>query len=398
MPDQANDCGDLDNVDIHAPAFARDPYPTYARWREQCPVSYAAQYGGFWTLTRYEDVRQAAMDWRSFTSSVAGVTAIPMITHRNEPQLPIELDPPLHSRYRALVNPVFSAERIAQLRPRITEIATGLLDPILSAWHGRCDLVNDYAVPLSVNTLAAFTNLPVTDAARWVGWIRRMFDLKHPADAKQANAEFGAYVNRLIAARRQERTDDFISMLMNSEVDGHRLTDKELYSFCTVVFGAGFESTADALGVMLWWLGAHPDDFQRLQREQTLITSAIEEFLRYSSPIQLFGRNAAHDLTLHGRTIPSGDVVALGFGSANHDPNMFPTPEQCILDRAPNRHLTFGAGPHLCIGAPVARMELLVTVELFLERVRRFTVNAEPDWKTRGDRRGLATLPAVLHG
>jgi cytochrome P450 len=397
MPEHADECGDLDNLDIHDPAFARDPYPTYARWRDRCPVPYTDKYGGFWTLTRYEDVRQAAMDWRTFTSSVVGVTAIPIITHRTEPQLPIELDPPLHSRYRALVNPVFSVERIAHLRPRIVAIAAGLIDHMLDDLQGRCDLVSEYAVPLSVNTLAAFTNLPATDATLWVNWIRRMFDVKHPVDAKQASGEFGAYINDLIASRRQQRTDDFISMLMDSEVDGHRLTDKELHSFSTVVFGAGFETTADALGVMLWWLGAHPDDYRRLTQEPALIPPAVEEFLRYSSPIQLFGRNASHDLTLHGRAIPGGDVVALAFGSANHDPAAFPEPERCVLDRSPNRHVTFGAGPHLCLGAPVARLEMHVTLELFVQRIAAISVTAEADWKTRGDRRGVATLPATLH-
>lgn len=396
MTDHNDDCGDLDNLDIHAPDFARDPYPTYASWREQCPVPHTDRYGGFWMLTCYEDVRQAAMDWRSFTSSVVGVTAIPIITHRTEAQLPIELDPPLHSRYRALVNPVFSAERIAHLRPRVAAIAADLIDHMLTDLDGGCDLIADYAIPLSVNTLAAFTNLPAADAPQWVSWIRRMFDVRHPADAKQASGEFGVYIDNLIAARRQQPADDFISALMESEFDDHRLTDKELHSFCTVVFGAGFETTADALGVMLWWLGTHPDDYRRLAQDPAMITSAVEEFLRYSSPIQIFGRNASHDVTLHGRAIPGGDVVALAFGSANHDPGVFIEPARCMLDRAPNRHVAFGAGPHMCLGAPVARMEMQVTLEQFVKRVTALTVAPQADWKTRGDRRGLATLTASL--
>ena len=141
-------------IDIHAPDFALDPYPTYAELGEQCPLvhsdKYADEFGGFWMLTRYDDVKAAAVDWRAFTSSVPGVTAIPIITRRTEPALPIEVDPPLHSRYRALVAPMFSPERVEALRPRVEAIADGLLDPISAA--GRADLAQDYAVKLSLQT------------------------------------------------------------------------------------------------------------------------------------------------------------------------------------------------------------------------------------------------------
>ena len=221
----------------------------------------------------------------------------------------------------------------------------------------------DYAVPLSARTLAEFTGLPRSDADKWVTWIRRMFDVHNREGGARASQEFGVYIDELIAARRSEPCGDFISMLMESEVDGHGLTDREIRSFCTMRFGAGFETTADAISVSLHYLAAHPDERRRLAEDPRLIPTAVEEFLRYISPLQNFGRNATRDIELHGQTIKAGDVVALGFGSVDHDPAAFPDPERCILDRAPNRHLAFGAGPHLCLGAPVARLEMAITVQ-----------------------------------
>ncbi|HVA88264.1 MAG TPA: cytochrome P450 [Chloroflexota bacterium] len=385
-----------EDLDIHAPAFALDPFSASRRLREECPVAHSTRHGGFWLLTRYEDVRRAATDWRTYTSSVVGVTAIPIITQRTEPQLPIELDPPLHSRYRSLVNPVFYPERIEELRPTITALATELIDHLLE--RGEGDLVADYAVPLSVRTLAAFTGLPAADAHRWVGWIRRMFDVRDRADGARASQEFGAYIDELLVARRQNPTGDFISLLLESEVEGHRLTDKEVHSFCTVQFGAGFETTADAISVALYYLAEHPADRVRLFADLDLIPLAVEEFLRYVTPIQIFGRNATRAVELHGRTIGEGEIVALSFGSANHDPTVFPDPDRCVLDRAPNRHLAFGAGPHLCLGAPVARLEMAITLQAFAGRMPEFRVapGRTATWKTRGDRRGLGELPVVL--
>jgi cytochrome P450 len=361
-------------------------------------VIHSRHYGGFWLLTRYEDVRNAALDWQTYTSGVPGVTAIPIITRRTEPMLPIELDPPLHSRYRALLSPVFSKERIARMRPTIEAIARRLVDRLIE--QGGGDLVADYAVPLSVETLAEFTNLPKSDSARWVAWIQRMFDVTRPEDSAQASHEMGRYVDQLITDRRQAPGHDFISLLMEAEVDGHRLADGEIHSFCTVVFGAGFETTADAMSLTLYHLAEHPGDHRRLASDPELIPTAVEEFLRFISPIQIFGRNATRDVDLHGRTIGEGDVVALSFGSANHDPAAFPEPGRCILDRSPNRHLAFGAGVHLCLGAPVARMEMEITLGEFGRRVS--TLQLAPDrgvtWRKRGDRCGLASLPVVLNG
>ena len=425
-----------EDFDIHDPAFAADPYPTYERLRRECPVVHGEKHGGYWLLTRSEDVRQATRDWKTFTSSVPGVTSIPVATRRTEPQLPLELDPPLHSRYRALVNPVFSPARIETLRPRVEALAAQLVDAILDRSHtssansgeqqGLADLVRDYCVPLSVGTLAEFTGLPREDGFKWVDWARRLFDINAHEDGVRATHELNAYIDGLIAARRHTPRPDLVGILLKSEVDGHRLTDQEIRAFCQLQFLAGFETTWDAMSVTLLYLLGDPDGPEirrRLAADPALIPAAVEEFLRYVTPIQIFGRNAAHDLELHGHPIPKGDVVAVSFASANHDPTVFPNPERCLLDRfhsspsntgnlgstssaagaggqgtAPARHLTFGAGVHLCLGAPVARLELAITLREFTTRAAHLRLDPTYPaiWKTRGDRRGLSSLPVLV--
>lgn len=388
------------HYDIHDPVFAQNPYPAYAELRSKCPVMRSVLYGKFWLLSRYEDVKAAALDWRTYTSSVVGVTAIPVITPRTEPQLPIELDPPLHSRYRALMATTFSPARIEQIRPRITELAVNLIEKILAQPRTQVvDLVTAYAVPFSIGTLAEFTDLPIEDAHKWSDWLNRMFGVHDREGGQRAAAEFGGYIDELIARRRREPTDDFVSKLIASEVEGHRLTDKEIHSFLTVTFGAGFETTQDAMSATLYHLAENPADRERLRTDPSIVPLAIEELLRWVTPIQIFGRNATQDISIRGTTISKGDIVALGFGSANHDPHQFPDPEKVVLDRTPNRHLAFGAGPHTCLGAPVARLEMQITLTEFVQRVPGWHVAAGQTvkWKLRGDRRGLASLPVILH-
>jgi cytochrome P450 len=385
-----------DDVDIHDAAFVGDPFTEYDRLRRECPLARSNRYGGFWLMTRYDDVRAAAIDWRSYTSSVAGVTAIPVITPRTEPMLPIEIDPPRHSRYRALVNPVFAPQRVGEITPRIRKLAATLVERM--ATEGAVEAVSELCVPIAITSLAAFTDVPLADSERWVGWITRMFDVTDPVAGAAASRELVAYIDGLIAARRAQPSGDFISMLMSAEIDGERLDDSQIRSFVTVVFGAGFETTADALSVMLHWLAENPSGLARLAAEPALLPGAVEEFLRYASPIQIFGRNAACDLSLHGREVAAGDIVALAFGSANRDPSVFAEPDELQLDRRPNKHLTFGAGPHLCAGASVARMELAVVLETLVAAGVGLALDPAraPRWKTRGDRRGLASLPLII--
>src|SRR4051794_28249812 len=205
-----------DDVDIHEPAFVADPFPVFDRLRRECPLARSSKHGGFWLMTRYEDVRASAINWRDYTSGVAGVTAIPVITPRTEPMLPIEIDPSRHSRYRALVNPVFAPERVEEITPRIKALALSLIEQM--AKRGAADAVAEFCVPVAITSLAAFTDVPLADSERWVGWIAKMFDVSDPVAGASASRELVAYIDGLIAARRSAPTGDFISMLIAAEV------------------------------------------------------------------------------------------------------------------------------------------------------------------------------------
>jgi len=380
------------DVDHHDPAFIKDPWPVYAELRRSCPVARSERYGGFWLITRYEDVKAAAKDWQTFTSSVPNVTAIPSSHARTEPDLPIELDPPLHTRYRQLTGSVFSRPMVEKLRPAVREIVGDLVTRLLEARGG--DLVSGFAVPLSVGTLAVFMDLPEEDRTRWVAWVRRMYDTRDPEGADRATGEYYAYIDDLVAARRGA----FVRMLLGSEVEGERLTAPDVARFMRVLLIAGHETTAAALSVTLHRLATHPDELCRLREEPGLIPLAVEEFLRLSSTVTLQARNATRDVELHGQMIARGDVVALSFPSANRDESVFPDAEQCVLDRSPNRHIAFGFGPHLCAGAHIARLELTVGLEEFVARVTdlRLAEHPAPAWNTTGSVRSLAALPVTI--
>ena len=387
----------MDDFDIHDPKFAACPFEAYRELRGNDPVHASDKYGGFHLLTRYADVRAAALDWRRYTSSVVGVTAIPVITPRTKPQLPIEVDPPLHSTYRALVNPTFGPTRIAALKPSVEALARKLLARMIET--GEAEAVRDYCMPLAIGTLGVFTGLPTEDAASWEVWLDAMFDPRRPEAGRAAADAFGAYIRDLIAKRQTRPADDFVSLLLGAEIEGRKLTEDEVHSFVTVMFGAGFETTADAMSGALHWLALSPDRLGWLRDHPGQTAQAAEEFFRFVSPVQIFGRNATEDISLHGVTIPNGRIVALGFGAANRDPAAFDNPEECILARSPNRHLAFGAGPHLCLGAPVARLEMAVTLTLLRQAVSALAPSAEDAvWKTRGDRRGLSKLPLRISG
>jgi len=387
------------SFDHHDPEFITDPPRVFAPIREQQPLLHSDLYGGFWLLTRYEDVTAAALDHEAFTSAVVGTTVIPPSQPRESPLLPIELDPPEHTRYRALVNPLFAKPRIEAMRPDLEALATRLLEPI--ARNGGGDVMAEFAHPMSLGSLARLMNLPEEDEARWFDWVERMFSnaLRDPVDQAAAVREAEAYIDALIADRRRQPRRDFLGTLLEAEVDGHRLSDQELRQFGILMLLAGYETTSGAMGMSLHHLAQHPAQRDWLFGDPVgLAHTAVNELLRFVSPVQVFARNAARDVELHGQTIPAGDVVLLGYGAANHDPRAFEHPERCVLDRNPNRHVAFGHGRHLCLGANLARLELTIMIERFAARFPRFRVDPArpPTWKPRGDVRALASLHLVV--
>ena len=256
----------------------------------------------------------------------------------------------------------------------------------------------EFAHPMSLGSLARFMNLPEEDEARWFDWVERMFSnaLLDKADQREAVHEAEAYIDALIAERKRKPRDDFIGLLLKAEVDGHRLSDAEVRQFGVLMLLAGLRDDVGRDGHE----PAAPRGAPRAARAAVRRRRRRSRTRRSTSSCASCRRSRssaetrAHDVELHGETIPAGDVVLLAYGSANHDPRAFDEPERCVLDRHPNRHVAFGHGRHLCLGANLARLELTIMLERFAVLFPDFRVDPEraPAWKPRGDVRALASL------
>jgi cytochrome P450 len=389
------------SFDQHDPRFIEHPERVFAPIRDAQPLVHSDLYGGFWLLTRYDDVTAAALDCEAFTSAVPGTTLIPSTQPRTDPLLPLELDPPEHTVYRALVNPLFAKPRIDAMRPGLEALATSLLEPFVRSGGG--DVMAEFAHPMSLGSLARLMNLPEEDEGRWFDWVERMYSnaILDSDDHAAAAHEAEAYIDELIAARKRATRDDFLGTLIRVEVDGTCLSDADVRQFGMVMLLAGYETTSGAMGMSLLHLAQHPELRAQLFADpERLAHTAVNEFLRFVSPVQVFGRNTTRDVTLHGETIPAGDVVLLGYGAANRDPDAFEDPDRVVLDRHPNRHLAFGHGRHLCLGANLARLELTIMFERFAELFPDFGLDPDhpPTWKPRGDVRALKSLHLLAPG
>ncbi|GAB3615671.1 cytochrome P450 [Okibacterium endophyticum] len=382
--------------DHHDPDFVVDPWETYARLREESPVLHSANYGGFWLVSRYDDVVAVASDWQSFTSSVPGVLLIPSGIPRTDPYLPIEVDPPKHTQYRSIVRPVFSPRRVASFAEPLAQLASRLLGTMVEAGGG--DVTTAFAEPLSATSLAKFIGLPEEDHELWVDLVERSLSgqIGDKEDAARAAKEFQVYISRIIALRRDNREDDLISMLMDSEVDGAKMTDHEVHGFILMLLIAGHETSASAVSYLYWHFARHPEDLEFLRENRSKIPLAIEEIVRLSSPVSIFARNATHDLEFGGQQIKSGDVVGMSFASANRSPDRFDDPDTARLDRFPNPHLGFGHGIHVCLGAPLARLEMSSAIVALLDANVMLTMAGEVEWKGRGDALSLRHVPVRM--
>lgn len=381
----------------NSPANVADPYPFLARARAEFPLFHSPCHRGFWLLSRYDDVAAALRDPDTFTSSVVGTT-MPEITYiRDRPFIPVEVDGPAHAQYRRILSDRLSSRSVRRLEPAVRETARQLLAG-LAASDRAVDLVQEFTIPLVSRVLMHAMGMPVGDAARVVDIALRLFHkrLNDPEGHRIASQELAAYVAENIAARRgtAEATDDIFGDLLAGEMgDGRPLTADEIHMYAINIFVAGFETTVNAIGSSLWHLTADAPLRARLRERPEDMGTAVEEFLRYFTPVQMFGRNLTRDLTLHGQHMADGDTVFLHYGSANRDPGAFAEPETFDPARRPNRHLAFGSRSHVCMGAHLARLEIAVAVEEVLAAFGDYTLAAEPEWAPSGDQRGLWRLP-----
>jgi cytochrome P450 len=374
---------------------ARPLWEDYERLRGQCPVAWSDSFGGFWSLMKHADAAKAARDWATFRSQTpfvefpdfAGV-------------IPLSLNPPEHGPYRKLLNHYFRPHRMAALEPAVQGFVDEHLGELLA--EGGGDAVVVLARPVPQRTLAALLNMPDDSWRMFVGKLAGLHALADDPDAANAllrdmwTDEVVALVRDREAHPRDPDTD-LVSGVLAAEIDGRRLTFEECVAIGVQLFSAGGDTTTSSITTALYRLAADPEAQRRLREDPALIPTAVEEFLRVGPPLHHMARVTSEDVTVGGRTIPAGSRVTLNFASANHDPEVFPEPDRCVIDRNPNRHLTFGFGPHVCLGAPLARMELRLVLESVLARTSSIELDGPPvELHKVNLASGFASLPLLL--
>jgi len=395
-------------VNIASPEFKANPYPYYARLRDHAPVCRVTlpTREEAWLVTRYDDVALVLRDER-FAKDTASALTPAQIARRpwfrkvfaslNRNML--SRDAPDHPRLRALVQQAFTPRLIEQMRPRVEGLTEALLDNVQD--QGRMDLIRDYALPLPTTIIAEMLGVPAADRHAFHHWSNALM-----AAAASTGRMWRAvpnawalmrYIRKIVKQRRANPRDDLVSALARAEEGGATLSEDELLAMVFLLLVAGHETTVNLIGNGTLALLQHPDQRLRLQSDPALIKPAVEELLRYSSPVEMATeRYTREDVTLAGVTIPRGEVVFAVLGSANRDDRQFPDPDALDLTREPNRHLSFGLGAHFCLGASLARLEGQIAISTLLRRFPDLRLAVAPEelrWRRGLLLRGLESLP-----
>ena len=365
----------------------RVPHEWFAYLRRHDPVHKHPEPDGpgFWVVTRYDDVVSLNRDWQHYSSDInrGGVTGLEELPFAPG-DLPAEMqgtgnimlmmDPPGHTRYRKLVNKGFTPRMITALEPRIRERASAIIDTALAG--NSCDFVTDVAAELPLEAIAELIGVPFDDRHRLFDWSNRMIGSEDPEYAVEpdkmleAFVEMFVYVDGLAQERRSRPQADILSALLDAELDGDKLSQMDLNGFFMLLSVAGNETTRNAISHGIQAFLDHPEQYQRLREDPSMAASATEEILRFASPVMYFRRNATEDQELHGHQIRAGDKISIWYVSANRDEEVFADPHSFDIGRSPNPHVAFGGGgPHFCLGASLARLEIRVVLEELAERV-----------------------------
>lgn len=386
---------------VFTPEGRTDPYPMYHRLRELAPVHHSAM--GMWMVSRYDDVntvlrdRSMGRDAQLFIGNKFGGNWNDHAALRRMAASMLWKNPPEHTRLRSLVKHAFTPRRVAEMRESISRLVDEMLDPLAEAGGG--DLLNDFAFPLPLAVITTLLGVPTEEAPALREPMRafqQTFDIAiTPEQLRQADegAEFtDNYFEELIERRRREPRDDMISALIEAEESGDRLTAQELLVICNTIVGAGFETATNTISNMVLALHRHPEQERRLRADPGLVETAVDEVLRFDPPIQLLMRTSLEDSVIGGVRIPKDETVIAMLASANRDPEHFPDPDRFDVGRRGASHVSFGAGPHYCLGWSLAKLEADITLHKLLERFDSVEVTKEPSYRPLVTMRGMRDL------
>ena len=365
-------------MNLFSEEFRRNPYPVYAHLREVSPLFREPQ-SGLYMIFDYDGVKRVLNDPATFSS-------------RCDHDWMIFADPPRHTKLRGLVSRAFTPRVIAALEPRIRELARGYLDAVIDG--GEMDMALDFSAPLAMTVIAQMLGIPAEDWTKFRDWSEAILNMSYTipggaaagpalASYRAAAAEMDAYLRIVLAERRNHPGEDLLSGLQNAELDGERLTHEEILGFFQLLLVAGQETTTNLINNAILCFMENPGELARLRANPGLLPSAIEEVLRYRSPLHWMFRVGTRDVEVHGQSVPAGKILLAMIGAANRDARQFVEPDRFDITRDPNPHIAFGYGIHFCLGAVLSRLEARTALTEFLERVDTFEPATPDPWVPR---------------
>ena len=396
-----------------SPEFYANPYPIYHQLRDADPVHWSDAWKG-WVLTRYADVTSTLRDFSRFSNVGRIDLFLEQLPEEGRGKMgPLKghfsraithLDPPDHTRIRKLLKTVLSTHLVQSMRPRIEALVSELISEVQDA--GRMDVIREFAYPLPAIVLGEMLGIPPEDRDQYKKWSDDIgvglvgtgrAALDNVERARQSLFELTDYLRPLVAQRRQHPRNDLISNLIAIEVKGDRLSERELFSTCITLILAGHGTTTNLIGNGILALLRHPDQLEALKNDPSLIEIAVEELLRYDSPLQRIWRMATEDVEIDGKHIRKGQIVLPTMGAANRDPAEFSEPDRLNISRQKNPHVALGTGIHLCVGGPLARLQGAIAINALLRRLPSLQLETEAlEWEANLFHRGLKSLPVVF--
>ena len=384
------------DVDINA-----DPYPTYARLREEAPAYYNERYD-FWALSRHADVEKALVDWQTFSNTRSDILEIIKADMTLPSGVLLFEDPPVHTTHRGVMSRVFTPKRMAALEDEVRRYCAGCLDPLIGS--GGFDIITEFASTLPMRVIGMLLGIPEQDQVA----VRNKTDENlrtvpgEPMAIKEEEVASGAMFEDYIDWRAQHPSDDLMTQLLNAEFEDEtgetrKLTRQEVSTYTAVLAGAGNETTGRLIGWIAKVLAEHPDQRREVVEDRSLVPRVIDETLRFEPTGHATARYVMHDVEYHGTTIPAGSAILLQLASANRDPRRYTDPDRFDIHRDDIQHLTFGFGVHYCLGANLARLEGRVALEEFLQRFTEWDVDHEgTQLAPTSTVRGWERMPIVL--